>query len=92
MPPAVIDISDPGLAEAMSRLADALRAREVGKADSPTYLEMATLADKVSAQLHELARCLVAAARAKERATWSDVGAAFGVTRQAALRRWSKSS
>ena len=92
MPPVAIDISDPGLAEAMFQLADALRAREVGTTSSPTYLEMATIADRVSVQLHELARCLVAAARLDEKVTWADVGVAFGVTRQAALRRWSMSS
>lgn len=92
MPSAAIDISDPSLAEAMFQLADALKAREVGKTSSPTYLEMATIADKVSVQLHELARCLVAAARSNENATWADVGVAFGVTRQAALRRWSMPS
>jgi hypothetical protein len=92
MPSAAINISDPALAEAMFQLADALRSREQGKESSPTYLEMARLANEVSAQLHELARCLVAAARSDENATWTDVGAAFGVTRQAALRRWSMPS
>lgn len=91
MPSAAIDISDPRLAEAMFQLADAFTARQEGKR-SPSYLEMATIADEVSVQLHELARCLVAAARADENATWAEVGVAFGVTRQAALRRWSMPS
>lgn len=87
-----IDTSDPGLADAMLVLANALREHGAHKSDAPSYLEMATMADQISHQLHELARSLIAVARSEEKATWADVGEAFGVTRQAAMRRWTSTS
>lgn len=75
----------PDLADALIRLAEALD-RRPGNAGA-SHLDMAVLADSISHQLRGLAELLVMRARA-EGATWAEVGAAFGVTRQAALRRW----
>lgn len=83
------DIQHPDLAGALSQLADSLDRRHDDEPGAPSYLEMAALADKISEQLHDLAKMLVAAARAREDASWTDVGHAFGVTRQAAMRRWT---
>lgn len=83
------EIAAPGLPEAMLVLAEALRDHQTGGSSSTSYLEMAKMADGIGVQLHELARRLVAVAREEEGATWADVGDAFGVTRQAAMRRWS---
>lgn len=83
------DIQHPDLAAALARLADALDRRHDELPDAPSYLEMAALADQISSQLHELAKTLIASARIHEKASWTDVGQAFGVTRQAAMRRWS---
>ena len=82
------DIQHPDLAAGLARLADALDRRHDDVLDAPSYLEMAALADHISEQLHDLARMLVTAGRANEKASWTDVGHAFGVTRQAAMRRW----
>lgn len=84
------EIQHPDLAEALSNLAESLDRRHEGDADAPTYLEMAVLANNISEQLNELTRMLVNAARAQENAKWSTVGEAFGVTRQAAMRRWTE--
>lgn len=84
-----VDVRHPELAAGLSRLASALVERETSGIQSPTYLEMAVLSEKISGELLDLARMLVAAARVCERATWAEVGSAFGVTRQAAMRRWS---
>lgn len=84
MPP-TDPIQLPDLADALVRLADSLD-RPPGD-DGASHLEMAVLADSISHQLHGLAGLLVARARA-DGASWTEVGAAFGVTRQAALRRW----
>lgn len=81
-------IHHPELVTALTRLADSLDRRDADEPEAPSYLDMAALADTISDQLHELARMLVGAARAREHASWSDVGSAFGVTRQAAMRRW----
>ncbi len=89
MPTSATDISVPGLPEAMLTLAQALRDHQGRGSGSTSYLEMARMADGIGVQLHELARCLVAVARSEEGATWADVGETFGVTRQAAMRRWS---
>lgn len=75
----------PDLADALVRLADALD--RPPDDDGVSYLDMAVLADSISRQLHGLAGLLVARART-DGASWAEVGAAFGVTRQAALRRW----
>lgn len=75
----------PDLADALVRLADSLDRGP--DEDGASHLDMAVLADSISRQLHGLAAFLVARARA-DGATWTEVGAAFGVTRQAALRRW----
>lgn len=83
------EIQHPDLAEGLASLAESLDRRHEGAADAPSYLEMAVLADQISQQLTELTRMLVNAARAKENAKWSTVGEAFGVTRQAAMRRWT---
>jgi hypothetical protein len=83
------EIQHPDLAAALARLADALDRRHEDLPDAPSYLEMAALADQISVQLHDLAKMLVASARAHEKASWTDVGQAFGVTRQAAMRRWT---
>lgn len=83
------DIQHPDLAAALAQLADALDRRRQDVSDAPSYLEMAALADNISQQLHDLARMLVTAARAQDGASWTDVGGAFGVTRQAAMRRWT---
>lgn len=83
------DIQHPDLAAALAQLADALDRRHQDVPNAPNYLEMAALADKISQQLHDLAKMLVTAARAQDRASWTDVGSAFGVTRQAAMRRWT---
>lgn len=83
------DIQHPDLAAALAQLADALDRRHDEVPDAPSYLEMAALADQISSQLHELAKMLIAAARAHEKSSWTDVGHAFGVTRQAAMRRWT---
>ncbi len=85
------DIQHPNLVAALTRLADSLDQRESEAPNVPSYLVMAALADQISDQLHELARMLVTAARAHEKASWADVGDAFGVTRQAAMRRWTAS-
>lgn len=82
------DIQHPDLAAALARLADALDRRQDNLPNAPSYLEMAALADRISDQLHELAKMLIASARVHEKASWTDVGHAFGVTRQAAMRRW----
>lgn len=83
------EIQHPDLAAALAQLADALDRRHDDVSDSPSYLEMAALADHISGQLHDLAKMLIGAARADEKASWTDVGHAFGVTRQAAMRRWT---
>ena len=83
------DIQHPDLAAALAQLADALDRRHDDLPDAPSYLEMAALADQISTQLHDLAKMLIAAARVHEKASWNDVGQAFGVTRQAAMRRWT---
>lgn len=83
------DIQHPDLAAALAQLADALDRRHDDVPDAPTYIEMAALADHISEQLHDLAKMLVTAARARESSSWTDVGHAFGVTRQAAMRRWT---
>lgn len=83
------DIQHPDLAEALAQLADALDRRHEDLPDAPSYVEMAALADQISTQLHDLAKMLIAAARVHEKASWTDVGQAFGVTRQAAMRRWT---
>lgn len=83
------DIQHPDLAAALARLADALDRRHDDLPDAPSYLEMAALADQIGTQLHDLAKMLITAARAHEKASWTDVGQAFGVTRQAAMRRWT---
>lgn len=83
------DITHPDLAAALAQLADALDRRHDDLPDAPSYLEMAALADQISGQLHDLAKMLITAARSHEKASWTDVGSAFGVTRQAAMRRWT---
>lgn len=83
-------IDQPDLVDALVQLADALDHRSRGHA-GVNHLAMALLAEQVSAQAHELARSLVALARSEEGASWAEVGDAFGVTRQAALRRWRPS-
>lgn len=83
------DIQHPDLAAALARLADSLDRRHDDLPDAPSYLEMAALADQISTQLHDLAKMLIASARVHEKASWTDVGQAFGVTRQAAMRRWT---
>lgn len=85
------EIEHPELAAALTRLADSLDRRHADESSAPSYLEMAALADQISGQLHDLAKMLVNAARAHEHASWTDVGSAFGVTRQAAMRRWTAS-
>jgi hypothetical protein len=75
----------PDLADALVRLADSLDRRSDD--DGASHLDMAVLADSIARQLHGLAALLVARARS-DGATWAEVGGAFGVTRQAALRRW----
>ena len=75
----------PDLADALVRLAEALDPQPGD--DSVSHLAMAVLADSISHQLRGLAGLLVSRARS-DGATWGEVGAAFGVTRQAALRRW----
>lgn len=75
----------PDLADALDRLAEALDPQPAD--DRVSHLDMAVLADSISQQLRGLAGLLVSRARA-DGATWGEVGAAFGVTRQAALRRW----
>lgn len=86
--PSIEPIQLPDLAHALVRLADALD--RLPKGDGTSNLEMAVLAESISHQLHSLAGLLVARARA-DGATWAEVGATFGVTRQAALRRWRSS-
>lgn len=80
-------IQHPDLADALTQLADALD-RPSGDGAGLSHLAMAALADHISQQVHELARALVGLARSEDRASWAEVGDAFGVTRQAALRRW----
>lgn len=80
-------IQHPDLADALVQLADALDRRAAGAA-APSHLAMAVLAEHISQEVHELTRSLVELARSEDRATWAEVGHAFGVTRQAALRRW----
>lgn len=86
--PSTEPIQLPDLSDALVRLADGLDRPRRGEVTS--NLEMAVLAESISRQLHHLAGLLVARARA-DGATWAEVGAAFGVTRQAALRRWRTS-
>lgn len=83
--PSTDPIQLPELADALGRLAEALDRRP--GVDGTSHLDMAVLADSISRQLHGLAGLLVARART-DGASWAEVGAAFGVTRQAALRRW----
>ena len=83
------EIQHPDLAAALAQLADALDRRHEDLPDAPSYVEMAALADQISTQLHDLAKMFIAAARVHEKASWTDVGQAFGVTRQAAMRRWT---
>ena len=83
------EINHPELSAALAQLADALDRRHEEVPGAPSYLEMAALADRIGEQLHELARMLVTAARGHDGASWTDVGHAFGVTRQAAMRRWT---
>lgn len=83
MPP-TNPIQLPDLADALVRLADSLDRQSHD--DGASHLDMAVLADSISRQLHGLAGLLVARARS-DGATWTEIGAAFGVTRQAALRR-----
>lgn len=83
--PSTDPIQLPELADALGRLAEALDRRPGDVAVS--HLDMAVLAESISHQLRGLAELLVMRARA-DGATWADVGVAFGVTRQAALRRW----
>lgn len=83
------EVRHPELSEALAKLADALDRRHDDLPDAPSYLEMAALADRISDQLHDLAKMLVAAARGHDGASWTDVGQAFSVTRQAAMRRWT---
>lgn len=80
-------IEHPDLADALGRLADALDHR-AGDVQGLSPLAMAVLADQISQQVHGLARSLVELARSENGASWADVGDAFAVTRQAALRRW----
>lgn len=80
-------IEHPDLADALMKLAEALDRRS-GGARAPSHLAMAVLADHISQQAHELTRSLVSMARSADGVTWAEVGEAFGVTRQAALRRW----
>lgn len=80
-------IEHPDLANALAQLAEALDRRSAG-AETPSHLAMAVLADHISQQVHGLTRSLVGVARSEDGASWAEVGAAFGVTRQAALRRW----
>lgn len=82
--PSTDPIQLPELADALGRLAEALDRRSGDVAAS--HLDMAVLADSISHQLRGLAELLVMRARS-DGVTWADVGAAFGVTRQAALRR-----
>lgn len=86
-PPDPID--QPDLAAALIRLAEALEADRSVAPGAPTYLDMAILAEGISVQLHELARLLIATSRSSEGSSWADIGTGFGVTRQAAMRRWS---
>ncbi len=79
-------IHHPDLADTLVQLAEALDRRAGARA--PRHLAMAVLADRIATQVHELARSLVMLARSEDGATWAEVGNAFGVTRQAALRRW----
>ena len=83
--PSTDPIQLPELADALGRLAEALDRRPGDERTS--HLDMAVLADSISHQVRALARQLVARARS-DGATWAEIGAAFGVTRQAALRRW----
>lgn len=77
----------PDLTDALVRLAEALDPQPDD--DSVSHLDMAVLAASISHQLRGLAGLLVSRARS-DGATWAEVGAAFGVTRQAALRRWRR--
>lgn len=83
------EVDQPDLAAALVRLAEALEADRSVSPNAPTYLEMAVLAEGISTQLHELARLLIVTSRSSESSSWADVGTAFGVTRQAAMRRWT---
>jgi hypothetical protein len=82
-------IEPPHLAAALIQLAEALNARQLAAPEAPTYLQMAALSEQLSGQLHELARMLIATGRDADGDSWADVGAVFGVTRQAAMRRWT---
>lgn len=85
--PSTDPIQHPALVNALVQLADALDRRSVS-AGGPSPLTMAVLADQIAEQVHELAHSLVGLARSEDGASWADIGQAFGVTRQAALRRW----
>ncbi|MBA2283072.1 MAG: hypothetical protein H0W25_17820 [Acidimicrobiia bacterium] len=80
-------IEHPDLVDALVQLADALD-RRPGDGPRLSHLAMAVLADQIAQLVHDLARSLVVLARSEDGASWTDVGVAFGVTRQAALRRW----
>lgn len=86
--PSTDPIQNPTLVDALLQLADALDRRSVAPTGGLGPLDMAVLADQIAGQVHELARSLVGLARSEDGASWADVGQAFGVTRQAALRRW----
>src|SRR5947207_1250430 len=51
-------------------------------------LTRAVLADRLAAAATRLSRAEVMAARERDDATWDDVAAAFGITRQAAHERF----
>ncbi len=86
--PSTDPIQHPALVNALVRLADALDRHSVSATGGLSPLAMAVLADQIADQVHELAHSLVGLARSEDGASWADVGQAFGVTRQAALRRW----
>lgn len=86
--PSTDPIQHPSLVDALAQLADALDRRSVSATGGLSPLAMAVLADQIAEQVHELARSLVSLARSEDGASWADIGQAFGVTRQAALRRW----
>jgi hypothetical protein len=88
--PATQSSDQDDLVAALQQLAGALALRHDAAADAPSFVDLAVLAEGLSEQLHEFARQLILKAKEREGSSWNDVGTAFGVTRQAAMRRWSE--
>lgn len=83
------------LARSLDRPTDlpvAPRRRKTSEVTEPSHLSLAVLAEQVVGAAERLTRESVARAREVDGVTWEEVGRAFGITRQAAHERFSRSS